>query len=76
MPMSNENLQQFYGHNDSIVQWLAQHPDSTVEEMRFLRREIINRLLRTSFVKQLHFITHLVRAKEVMRYGQELQVYK
>lgn len=52
----------------------------THDEMRFLRREIINLALHNSWVKLLGLsltgIKEVVRYNEINKYGQELKAYK
>jgi len=47
----------------------------THDEMRFLRRELINHLLHVGTVSQ-QWIKLFVRQDEVKFYGHELQAYK
>ena len=68
--------------NQSITKFLEKYPHSTVEEMRAIRREIINIhmwVIRSDYpylCERWQNLRLIVRLYELQFYDQELQAYK
>lgn len=63
--------------SESIRSWLVKYPDSTVEEMRAIRRSKINDFIHKGLHRVgLKIVKDSVRYHEVKNWGQELKAYE